>query len=75
MSARILNRVTGETHRLPPLPTIRDLIRMYKLQALKQFSQNFLMDQRLTDKIVKAAGKIEDGCVIEVGPGESFKPV
>lgn len=73
MSARILNRVTGETHRLPPLPTIRDLIRMYKLHALKQFSQNFLMDQRLTDKIVRAAGRIENGYVIEVGPGESFK--
>lgn len=69
MAARIVNRVTGETHRLPPLPTIRDLIRMYKLHALKQFSQNFLMDERLTDKIVRAAGRIEDGYVLEVGPG------
>lgn len=69
MAARILNRITGEHHRLPPMPTIRDLIRLYKLHALKQFSQNFLMDSRLCDKIVKAAGKIENSYVLEVGPG------
>jgi dimethyladenosine transferase 1, mitochondrial len=55
--------------RLPPLPTIRDLIRLYKLRALKEFSQNFLMDQRLTDKIVRAAGNIENGYTLEIGPG------
>lgn len=68
MAARVVSRITGLTHRLPPLPTIRDLIRLYKLRAMKEFSQNFLMDQRLTDKIVRAAGKIENGFVLEVGP-------
>ncbi|CAN8007140.1 unnamed protein product, partial [Ixodes pacificus] len=55
--------------RLPPLPTVRDLLRMYRIRAMRQLSQNFLMDPKLTRRLVKAAGKIRDHHVIEVGPG------
>ncbi|CAG7723624.1 unnamed protein product [Allacma fusca] len=55
--------------RLPPLPSIRDLVKLYRLTAIKQLSQNFLLDERMSDKIVRAAGKLEGRCVCEVGPG------
>lgn len=53
MSAtRVLSN--NSAHRLPPLPTIRDMIRLYKLRALKELSQNFLMDPKLTgEKLVE----------------------
>lgn len=60
---------TKSALRLPPLPSPRDLIKLYNLRARKQLSQNFLLDTRITDKLSKSAGKIEGADVCEVGPG------
>lgn len=55
--------------RLPPFLTIKDIVKLYRLSAIKQLSQNFLLDDKLTNKIVKCAGKIHNSQVLEVGPG------
>ncbi|KAF3429294.1 hypothetical protein E2986_02693 [Frieseomelitta varia] len=57
------------TLRLPPLPNIREILKMYHLRAMKQLSQNFILNENLTDKIIKKAGILSDCHVIEVGPG------
>ncbi|XP_046396501.1 dimethyladenosine transferase 1, mitochondrial [Ischnura elegans] len=59
--------------RLPPMPTIRDLLLLYKLQAQKRLSQNFLLDLRLINKIAKASSfksrPLQGFHAVEVGPG------
>ena len=55
--------------RLPPLPTTRDILRMYNIRAKKMLSQNFLLDPRALDKIARTAGPLQGKTVVEVGPG------
>lgn len=51
------------------LPSLREVITFYQLQATKNLGQNFLTDLNLTRKIVRAAGDLTDIHVIEIGPG------
>jgi len=55
--------------RLPPLPTVKDILRMYNINAKKKLSQNFIMDPRLLDRLAKAGGPLDGKVVVEVGPG------
>lgn len=53
----------------PALPPLREVIRAHNLRAEKALGQNFLLDQNITDKIVRLAGKFDGLTAIEIGPG------
>jgi len=55
--------------RIPPLPTVNDILRIYNIRAQKHLSQNFIMDPRLLNSIAKKCGNLEGKYVVEVGPG------
>lgn len=59
----------ASARRMPPLPTLKDILRMYKIGAKKSLSQNFIMDPRVLRKIARLPGKLEDKYAIEIGPG------
>jgi len=67
--AQVATKKVIKPVRLPPMPTIGDLVKLYRLRARKQLSQNFLMDENLTNKIVKSSGHMNNNYVCEVGPG------
>ncbi len=51
------------------LPPLRDVIARHDLRAEKSLGQNFLLDQNITDKIVRGCGDLTGINVIEIGPG------
>lgn len=51
------------------MPSVRDLLRMYGIRAMRKLSQNFLLDPKLARRLVRACGNVRDKYVIEVGPG------
>lgn len=51
------------------LPPLRDVIRAHDLRAEKSLGQNFLLDQNITDKIIRLSGNFENLTTIEIGPG------
>ncbi|MEM7618583.1 MAG: 16S rRNA (adenine(1518)-N(6)/adenine(1519)-N(6))-dimethyltransferase RsmA [Pseudomonadota bacterium] len=54
---------------LDNLPPLREIISQHQLSAQKALGQNFLLDQNITDKIVREAGDFEGCTIFEIGPG------
>lgn len=46
---------------LPPMPTLSEIVKLYKLRAIRQLSQNFLLDKNMNDKIIRKSGVREGG--------------
>ena len=51
-----------------PQKTI-EVIKKYQFKFQKKFGQNFLIDERVIDKIIAAAEITKEDCVLEIGPG------
>jgi 16S rRNA (adenine1518-N6/adenine1519-N6)-dimethyltransferase len=51
------------------LPPLRDVIARYGIVARRGFGQNFLLDLNLTGRIARAAGRLDDATIVEIGPG------
>jgi len=51
------------------LPPLRDVIARHGLSASKALGQNFLLDEKLLDRIAALPGDLRDERVLEIGPG------
>src|SRR4051794_3017035 len=51
------------------LPPLREVMRRHGIEPKRQLGQNFLFDLNLTGRIARGAGKLDEGTVIEIGPG------
>jgi 16S rRNA (adenine1518-N6/adenine1519-N6)-dimethyltransferase len=51
------------------LPPLREVIARHGIAARRGLGQNFILDLNLTRRIARAAGRLDRGTVIEIGPG------
>ena len=58
--------------RMPPLPTLGEILRAHNLRSKKQLSQHFLLDPRSLAKVVRAAGPLNNAQVVEVSFDMNF---
>ncbi|MCD6361775.1 MAG: methyltransferase domain-containing protein, partial [Armatimonadetes bacterium] len=49
--------------------TIKSFCRRYNISPQKRFSQNFLIDRAVLDKIIRVADLSQYDIVLEIGPG------
>ena len=53
------------------LPTIKELLGLYRVTAKSELSQNFILNESITDRLAAALGDdLQDQLIIEIGPGE-----
>ena len=67
-------RACGDTDVSPHLtttvlPPLREVIARHGIAARKSLGQNFILDLNLTGRIARAAGNLDRGTTIEIGPG------
>ncbi len=55
--------------RIDSLPPLREVIATHGIAAKKALGQNFLLDLNLTARIARAAGRLAECDVLEIGPG------
>jgi len=48
---------------------VKNLLKKYKIQPLKGFGQNFLINREVLKKIIEAANLTKNDIVLEIGPG------
>jgi 16S rRNA (adenine1518-N6/adenine1519-N6)-dimethyltransferase len=51
------------------LPPLREVIARHGIVAHKRLGQNFLLDLNLTDRIARAAGRLDHAAIVEIGSG------
>lgn len=61
--------VTSSKNPAPAMPPLREVIERHNLWADKKLGQHFLLDLNVTRRIARAALPLDQGSVIEVGPG------
>jgi 16S rRNA (adenine1518-N6/adenine1519-N6)-dimethyltransferase len=55
--------------RVAALAPLRETIAKHGLDARRRFGQHFLLDLNLTRRIARAAAPLDQGTIIEIGPG------
>lgn len=51
------------------LASLKSVVNKFDLSPKKNLGQNFLLDQNITDKIIRCVGDIKNQNILEVGPG------
>lgn len=74
MSADFEKNLENRKQAIEALPSLRQVIDEFSLNAQKSLGQNFLLDRNVTDKIVRlvrdyAGGKYDGVNIAEIGPG------